>query len=384
MKKMIIKNFKCFEEQEFEFKKLTILAGANGSGKSTLIQAILLLRQTAELEDYEGDYLKKIFLNGYYFKAGTSTDILYANAKEDKISFNLISNNEKYSVLFECKINKDEPRVLETNHKEFVEDEDDDDDEDYEFLPSCSYGNFDFISADRFGPKSTYEVSSERKVKVGKYGEFTPYVLNEFKKELIKDNKVYLDSTSKKSHSLLTEVNNWLSYILDGVTIDTEVLDFVNLALLKITNYPASELDFKNPINMPYGASYILPIIVSCLSKKIALYEENYNSLIIIENPEAHLHPSAQSKLGQFLAKIANSGVQIIIETHSDHIINGIRIAIKKGLIEHTDVIFNSFSKGNKLGENIIEEILINSEGKLNKWPKGFFDQYENDMMELL
>lgn len=383
MKKMIIKNFKCFEEQEFEFRSLTILAGANGSGKSTLIQAILLLRQTAELEDYEGDYLKRIFLNGYYFKAGTSTDILYANAKEDKISFNLVSNNEKHSVMFECRINKDEPRILETNHTEFVEDEEDDDD-DYEFLPSCSYGNFDFISADRFGPKSTYEVSSERKVKVGKYGEFTPFVLNEFKKELIIDSNVYLDSTSEKKHSLLTEVNNWLSYILDGVTIDTEVLDFVNLALLKITNYPASELDFKSPINMPYGASYILPIIVSCLSKKISSQDKNNNSLIIIENPEAHLHPSAQSKLGQFLAKIANSGIQIVIETHSDHIINGIRIAIKRELISNQNVIFNSFSKGTKLGENDIEEILIDKNGKLNKWPKGFFDQYENDMMELL
>jgi predicted ATPase len=106
--------------------------------------------------------------------------------------------------------------------------------------------------------------------------------------------------------------------------------------------------------------------------------------MVIVENPEAHLHPSAQSKLGRFLAKIANSGVQIILETHSDHIINGIRIAIKKGLIKNEEVIFNSFSKGKKLGENIVEKIFIDKEGKLDKWPKGFFDQYENDMMELL
>ena len=76
--------------------------------------------------------------------------------------------------------------------------------------------------------------------------------------------------------------------------------------------------------------------------------------------------------------------IQIIIETHSDHIINGIRIAIKNKEISNQDVIFNSFSKGKELGENYVEEILIDENGRLDKWPKGFFDQYENDMLELL
>ena len=81
---------------------------------------------------------------------------------------------------------------------------------------------------------------------------------------------------------------------------------------------------------------------------------------------------------------MAYAGVQIIIETHSDHIINGIRIAIKNKEISNNDVIFNSFSKGEELGENFVEEISIDENGKLNKWPEGFFDQYEKDMMELI
>lgn len=373
MQKIIVKNFKCFEEQEFNLKDLTILAGANGSGKSTLIQTILLLRQSIENDRVPIQYRKRLYLNDYYFEGGISSDILYANAKEDKISFEFIVK-DGISELFECKINKDEPRVLEI--------------ENFHNNRGLNnrlkiYGNFDFISADRFGPKLTYEVSNTRRVKVGKYGEFTPFVLNEFKNELIRDSRVYFDKESQKKHSLLTEVNNWLSYILDGMKIKTEVLESVNLSLLKLTNYPESELDFKSPMNMPYGASYVLPIVVSCLSKKIRPNIDNY-SLVIIENPEAHLHPSAQSKLGQFLTIIANSGVQIIIETHSDHIINGVRIAVKRGLINNNQIIFNSFSKTNSLGENIVEEINIDENGKLDKWPEGFFDQYENDMMELL
>jgi len=381
MQKIIVKNFKCFEEQEFNLKDLTILAGANGSGKSTLIQTILLLRQSIENDRVPIQYRKRLYLNDYYFEGGVSSDILYANAKEDKISFEFIVK-EGISELFECKINKDEPRVLE------IENFQNNRDESKKFHRENRlkiYGNFDFISADRFGPKLTYEVSNTRKVKVGKYGEFTPFVLNEFKNELIRDSRVYFDQESQKTHSLLTEVNSWLSYILDGMKIKTEVLESVNLSLLKLTNYPESELDFKSPMNMPYGASYVLSIIVSCLSKKIIPNHIGHSgALVVIENPEAHLHPSAQSKLGQFLTIIANSGVQIIIETHSDHIINGVRIAVKRGLINNNQIIFNSFSKGDSLGENIVEEINIDVNGKLNKWPKGFFDQYENDMMELL
>ena len=378
MQKIVIKNFKCFEEQEFNLRDLTILAGANGSGKSTLIQAMLLLRQSIESERISIQFRKKLYLNDYYFEGGISSDILYANAKEDKISFEFIVR-EGISELFECKVNKDEPRVLEIEN---FQNNRDDSERFHREDRLKIYGNFDFISADRFGPKLTYEVSNTRRVKVGKYGEFTPFVLNEFKNELIRDNSVYFDKESQKTHSLLTEVNSWLSYILDGMKIKTEVLESVNLSLLKITNYPESELDFKSPINMPYGASYVLPIIVSCLSKKIR--PSSMGSLVVIENPEAHLHPSAQSKLGQFLTIIANSGVQIIIETHSDHIINGVRIAVKKGLISNESIIFNSFSKGALLGENSVEEIHIDENGKLNRWPDGFFDQYENDMMELL
>ncbi len=378
MQKIVIKNFKCFEEQEFNLKDLTILAGANGSGKSTLIQAMLLIRQSAENEKLPIHFRKRLYLNDYYFEGGISSDILYANAKEDKISFEFIVR-EGISELFECKVNKDEPRVLEIEN---FQNNRDNSERFHREDRLKIYGNFDFISADRFGPKLTYEVSNTRRVKVGKYGEFTPFVLNEFKNELIRDNSVYFDKESQKTHSLLTEVNSWLSYILDGMKIKTEVLESVNLSLLKITNYPESELDFKSPINMPYGASYVLPIIVSCLSKKIR--PNSMGSLVVIENPEAHLHPSAQSKLGQFLTIIANSGVQIIIETHSDHIINGVRIAVKKGLISNESIIFNSFSKGTSLGENSVEEIHIDENGKLNRWPDGFFDQYENDMMELL
>lgn len=378
MKKIVIKNFKCFEEQEVNFKNLTILAGANGSGKSTVIQVLLLFLQSSKKHNFG-----ELLLNGYYIEAGTAGNILYENAKEDYISFELFFDNGK-NLLYKYNIKNRDSRILELEYKKNI------DSEDEVLVKKASseivkrttvlledFLQLDFISADRYGPKLVYKTNNEDD-SIGKYGEFVPYIIDQYKLDILENKKVYFNSDIANS-SLITEINNWLGYILDGVRIDTEVINNVNISMLKMTNYPQTILDYKSPTHMPYGASYVLPIILGCL-----LHSESGYKKVIIENPEAHLHPSAQSKLGKFLAKMAYAGVQIIIETHSDHIINGIRIAIKNKEISNNDVIFNSFSKGEELGENFVEEISIDENGRLNKWPEGFFDQYEKDMMELI
>jgi predicted ATPase len=375
MKKIILKNFKCFEYQEVEFKNLTVLSGINGSGKSTVIHSMLLLLQSQQ------PYYSLV-LNGYYLEAGIAKNILYHNAKEDIISFLL--EFDKGSVEFSYMVDETNERIIfkdkdiknTPNEKHLITSNE-------EFIKRQYYiENFvskviDFISADRYGPRLQYPVSNMSR-KVGKFGEFTPYVINEFKDEIIKNKKIYFNKDIKTS-SLLSEINNWFSYILDGVKINTKTLEEVNISLLEITNYPSSILDFTSPIHMPYGASYILPIIVSCLMASFV-----NKSIVIIENPESHLHPSAQSKLGEFFSVCADAGIQIILETHSDHIINGIRKGVKKGIVSNEEVLFNFFSKGDNLGEHKLHKIEINKDAQLFYWPKGFFDQYENDLMDLI
>ena len=143
------------------------------------------------------------------------------------------------------------------------------------------------------------------------------------------------------------------------------------------------------PTNTGFGISYSLPIIVACLIAK-------KDRLLVIENPEAHLHPSAQSKLGYFLGLMANAGVKILVETHSDHIINGIQIAVAKKVIDNSKVTINYFYREQKSKDELEEEkvlgikqqpavksITITEKGELSEWPKGFFDQTQIDFMEL-
>jgi len=106
------------------------------------------------------------------------------------------------------------------------------------------------------------------------------------------------------------------------------------------------------------------------------------DSLFIVENPEAHLHPAGQSRLGRLLARMAGAGVQVIVETHSDHVINGIRLAAAEDRVLAADaVLIHFFDEGASGG--LPTAIELTEQGTLSSWPKGFFDQVEEDLGRL-
>ena len=123
-----------------------------------------------------------------------------------------------------------------------------------------------------------------------------------------------------------------------------------------------------------FGISYLLPVIVTGL-----LAEPG--SMLIVENPEAHLHPGGQSRIGQFLAQIAFAGVKVVVETHSEHVLNGMRVYSLKNKIAPERICINYFSINDRIPG--IERIPLNDRMDILKWPEGFFDQEEKDLAEL-
>lgn len=136
-----------------------------------------------------------------------------------------------------------------------------------------------------------------------------------------------------------------------------------------------NEIAFS-PLNVAFGNSYILPIILAVLTAP-------ENSLLIIENPEAHLHPSAQFRTGQLLALAAEHGIQIIVETHSDHLLNGVRVMTKAGMEGkgRTDAgkveIHYIYQDKDHPELHLNERIVLEEDGTLDHWPQGFFDEWE-------
>ncbi len=107
------------------------------------------------------------------------------------------------------------------------------------------------------------------------------------------------------------------------------------------------------------------------------------DTVLIIENPEAHLHPYSQSMVGRFLARIASLGVQVIVETHSEHFVNGCRIELAKmNETSQGQIIFFDRNKADQGSNHTI--ITIDETGELSSWPQGFFDQNEQDLLEIM
>ena len=143
-----------------------------------------------------------------------------------------------------------------------------------------------------------------------------------------------------------------------------------------VVRFVIDEREFL-PSTVGFGYSYTLPIIISGLIAK-------ENEILIIENPEAHLHPKAQSRLMKFLAKVAKKGVQIFIESHSDHILNALRICVKKEILEakEVNVFFFANDKNSKSPKIFMPQ--IDKNGGISDWQEGFFDEWENSLMELV
>jgi CRISPR-associated Cas5-like protein len=132
---------------------------------------------------------------------------------------------------------------------------------------------------------------------------------------------------------------------------------------------------WRRPSNIGYGLTYAFPILV-------ALLGAIENQVIVIDSPESHLHPSAQSQMGRILASFAAAGVQTIVETHSDHLLNGVRLAVRDGILSSEDLRIHFF-RGVSGAEHGVTRPRIGAGGEIYEWPEGFFDQGEKDLSRL-
>jgi predicted ATPase len=117
--------------------------------------------------------------------------------------------------------------------------------------------------------------------------------------------------------------------------------------------------------------------VVACLSAK-------KGGILLIENPEAHLHPQGQTSLGRLLGCCVQDGIQVIVETHSDHLLNGVRLAVKKGELPSGDVAIHFFTRSVEKGDVTVDSPKISNTGRLSSWPSGFFDEWDKSLDQLL
>jgi len=375
MEYLKIENFKCFYSADIPINGLTILCGANGNGKSTVIQALLLLRSTVEHctkwnkenKNYELKELNglNVELNGNYcLSLGNSNFIIPKESSDSIIKLGIFNDNEEELEISYDTNNDDKLWLVPFD---FINES--------KNLKSIFKQEFYYLNAERIGPRIKQNIHFFDFPTTGSQGEFVAQLLGDtnfcykFEVEDIRRN------INSKNPRFEQQVNAWLDFIMPGVSVIANYDINTLSAQIKIdNNYIKGEPTIAP--NIGFGISYILPIIVTGLIAK-------KDSYMIVENPEAHLHPSAQSKIGQFLAMVASTGVKVIVETHSDHLVNGVQIATALNKINSDLVTINFFSYDSNLRQPDIESISINNKGELSNWPKDFFDQSQRDFTEL-
>ncbi|MGK4006667.1 DUF3696 domain-containing protein [Sorangium sp. So ce1036] len=205
---------------------------------------------------------------------------------------------------------------------------------------------------------------------LGRYGEHTAEVLFRHRTQRT-DIMVPGQPHGDAEAPILPAVNAWWSYIFDGsfaLQIDAPARLGFTLAI----DTPSAERLWLGQVGL--GLSQALPIVTACLVSRPG-------DLLLIETPEAHLHPAAQHRLMRLFIELARRGRQVVVETHSEHLVTAAQIAVKEGL-PPDDVAISFFSQ--EAGRTVVQEIELSPHGRALRWPPGFFDQAAIDLAELL
>lgn len=336
-------------------------------GKSTVIQSLLLLRQS-----YLQGLLQKelIALNGDLTSLGTARDVLFEDAKEEQFGFEIeLADKTRARWTFEYDREADVLKQISPKVSKVV------------FRANLFRDQFHYLQAERIGPRTSFAMSDyqvRQHHQLGSRGEYAAHFLHQFG-----TSQRVLESMRHphaKSSDLRDQVEAWLSEVSPGARIDVKPYSEMDIMHLQYSFENGKRVSNSyRSTNTGFGITYTLAVLVAILSFK-------EDGLVLLENPEAHLHPRGQVSIGKLIAHAASSGVQIVVETHSDHVLNGIRLAVHDRELAPKDISLNFFERREYQNGNRVVVISpkIDIDGRIDHWPKGFFDEWEKSLDALL
>jgi predicted ATPase len=359
-------HFKRFAQQTFPLRALTLLCGLNGSGKSTLIQALLL-----GMSGLQAGPAGFVALNHPWLPLGMADDVFTFGESSSEIALGLtFSDRVDWSLTLQ---RQSDPLRLTVQtsltHQELQK----------RFTTLKGRPWFAYLSAERLGPRIQLPLAThgEGSVFVGSQGELTADCLYTNSQHQVAERRRHPASQSEEEEliTLPKQTERWMAEFVPGLQIQA----------LRSTDTLQSTFRFRigaqesvRPTNMGFGVSYALPIVVQGLLMAPG-------EILIVENPEAHLHPAGQSAMGRFLGLCAADGVQVIVETHSDHVLHGICLAALEDRhpLRREDVLIHHFLMEPQAGQLVLA-IELDRRGGFTSNPPGFFDQSAKDLQAIL
>jgi len=402
IERLALKNFKCFKEVDVSFSKITLLTGENSSGKSSLIYGILVPLQSINFNN-DKSFPLYLSLNGRYINTGGFEEVSFSHNLKSSLGieldlhfsdieshylstswcFDISSKSPKlnYSKIVNrtCRTEIKLEGLYYNINSNFTNKEDSKNDlinvkvryidrlehyYEYGFIDYYSIelyqdldNAFNFISSFRLHPDRTYYQSITSN-KVDRFG------------------GGYIDQVLDWNDRQSEELYELVSILRDLKMIYDIKPHRLSGGRFEIKVKVKSKSKWESLADVGFGISQFLPIIVADLQLED-------NSTLIMSQPEIHLHPSVQANLGNYLVKqVKERSKNYIVETHSEYLLNRMRLLIVKGEIQPEDVAVYYFENSIKNG-SIAHRIEFTKDGQILNAPKGFFETYMIDTMDI-
>ena len=352
--KISFKNYKLFKEkQTLELKPITILIGKNNSGKSAVAKLPVLIAN-----GLNGLPLNWVFKIGNekenYVELGTDfKDLVYNRNGKSFVELGVF--NDDHSI--ELALNKEDGILEYKKNNEEI-------DVSNKFKGFLLDGiqienlnlNIDYLGAIRVEPESDYVFSNEKSKCIGINGQNAYPIL--------------IDNFVDGNFELIKKVSDWYKS-----NFENWELKVIETKSVTETKY---ELAISNsilkPINIKQtgqGIHQALPLIVR------SYMDETEPTLIIIEEPETHLHPAAHGNLAQRLVEsyLENSNKNYLIETHSQNFVLRLRRLVAEGFLKAESLGIYYVDFDDEINESKLELIEVDEFGRVKFWPEGIFSE---------
>lgn len=350
LSRILVDGYKSIDRRELELSNFTLLAGVNSAGKSSVIQAILYV---SRLQNQIGHQHK--------FELGRFIDIRNSIKGNREIYFELDTwRGQKTTTVKVTLTQKGDGVEVDMQEPKFS------------MIDYVLRERIVYLSVERVGVMRAYELNTQKERVIGERGEYAYSYLALFGQDPIPEEE-FAYKPEKIGRSLNNQVNYWLEYLM-GFNVQTNIVQDVDQVVVTYSN--AKNNRYYRGKNVGTGVTYMSILVIAALACK-------KEDVLIIENPEIHLHPRAQSRFMEFLAYLSSRGLQVIVETHSDHIYNGMRKCIKKNVLQKEKAVAYFFELDDMM-QTKVEKIHLNDQGAEENHPYGMFDQFDDDLDELL
>lgn len=382
-----LENFKSWRELDIELAPITLLFGTNSSGKSSVLQALLLLKQTAEAESRSKQEVLNFGGGAYdYVNLGSFRDVIH---EHDETSTLVIGFEWKWGIFF----TSDEPYIKNNAIQHFSQLAKDrqlgmdnqvwglehifllqdgqldgrlsyykpieDDVKSYADNYYIVMDTVHYLGPVRVYPKRTYQWTGIIPGRIGWQGEDTLEMLIGLQR-------------AKVDNELTSEISRWLRKMGIADALELRPLDDRGRFYEPIVIIDGHE---NALIDVGFGLSQVLPVLVTLLAAPPG-------SIILLEQPELHLHPGAQAHLADLMLHAAETRqIQLIVESHSEHLLRRLqrRIAETEHDYANPDHIKLYVCERGDEGSNI-QPVDVDAYGQIRNWPPDFFGDMAGEL----